>query len=117
MAYDYARRDALAREQGFASYYDKRRELEFANKAREFRRHIPEGAGGSQHRNFDEARLFFQAFKTGGKDDYRVYRNRRGELIVRPDGRGARAKWIIDVAGYVADYDEWRQRYPHNVRE
>lgn len=116
MAYNYARRDALAREQGFESYYDKRRTLEFANDPRgNFRKVIGEKAGGQRQAHYDDARLYYQAFKTGPKNDYRAITNAQGQLVIR-NGRGARAKWLIEKAGYVT-YDEWLALYPAGTRE
>lgn len=115
MAYSYARRDELAKEQGFASYYDKRRTLEFANAPRSsFVKVIGHKAGGQRHANYEDARTYYQAFKTGPKNDYRIYRNTRGEIVTR-GGRGARAKWLIR-AGYVSSYEEWLELYPNGKR-
>lgn len=117
MAYDYARRDALARAQGFDSYYDKRRTLEFANNPRgNFLRVIGERAGGQRQAHYDDARLYYQAFKEGPKNDYKAYTNAQGELVTRR-GRGARAKWLIEKAGYVDSYDAWLALYPNGKRE
>lgn len=113
MAYSYQRRQELAREKGFSSYGEYRRATEFANRDKEFRRIVGE-AGGSKGRNLAEAKLFYQAFREGNPDDYRLRRNKAGDLVVRMRGgkpQGAKAKWIIDVAHYV-DQDEWRQLYP-----
>lgn len=116
MAYSYQRRNELAQAKGFASYSEYRRATEYANKSRDFNR-IVGTAGGTRAQNLDEARIFYQAFKEGDTDDYRL-RLRNGRPVVRMvDGKpvGAKAKWIIDVAGYV-DVDEWKERYPRGRR-
>lgn len=117
MAYSYQRRDELARQQGFDSYYDKRRTLEFANAPRSsFLRVIGERAGGQRHQHYEDARLYYQAFKGGPANDYRAYVNAEGEMVTRR-GRGARAKWLVEKAQYVESYEAWLELYPNGKRE
>lgn len=118
MAYSYDRRNALARERGFASYGEYRRATEFANRSADFQNLVGE-AGGRSGKNLAQARLYYQAFKQSDPKDYAI-RTRRGRPVVTTgkDGkiRGAKAKWLIDVAGYVGDAEEWKRRYPQGVR-
>lgn len=121
MAYSYERRNELARTKGFASYSEYRRATEFANRHDDFVRHVGGTAGGTRADNLDIARLYYQAFKLGDKDDYSI-QTRNGKPIVRMVNgkpKGAKAKWLIDVAGYVNDAEEWKRRYPagHRGRE
>lgn len=120
MAYTYGRREQLAREKGFASYTQYRKATELARRSPEFQRIVGPDVGGPKGANLDMAKLYYQAFKLGDKDDYSI-QTRKGRPIVRigKDGkpRGAKAKWLIDVAGYVDDASEWRQRYPTGHRE
>lgn len=64
-------------------------------------------------------KLYYQAFKLQDPDDYSLQtRNGRAVVkMVKGKPRGARAKWLIDVARYVDDSQEWRRRYPNGVRE
>jgi hypothetical protein len=101
VAYSYARRNQLARDKGFESYSDYRRQTEFASRDPNFRQFVGR-VGGSDAANLDMARLHYQAFKVS-PDDY--------------GPNSAKARWLIDVAGYVRDLDEWRRRYPNNRRE
>lgn len=111
----HAQREAKARELGFASAYERRQVTKFANESKDFRHHVGQ-AGGKSHENLAQARLYWQAFgpKADAKD-YKV-RTRNGKPVVGKDGKGAKAKWLIDVAGYVGDVDEWKMRYPNGVR-
>lgn len=61
------------------------------------------------------AKLHRQAFYTSPKDDYSVH-VRRGKVVVLPDGRGAKAKYLIEVAEYVDDVAQWRNLYPTGSR-
>jgi hypothetical protein len=118
MAYSYSRRNEIARAKGFDSYRDYRRTVEFANKSKDFGMHVGK-AGGRTGENLDMARLYYAAFKESDPKDYGIQTS-KGRPIVRrgKDGKpkGAKAKWLIDVAGYVGDADEWRRRYPNGVR-
>lgn len=102
----YQRRNVIAREQGFASYSEKRRAITFANAeldANEFESVVGGKAGGRKGENLDAARLYYQAFKVEDSKDYSV--------------NSAKAQWIIHHLGYVQDEEEWQRRYPRGVRE
>lgn len=118
MAYSYSRRNEIAQSKGFANYGEYRRATEFARKSEDFNRLVGGEVGGRSGANLDIARLYYQAFKQGDPKDYSI-QTRNGKPVVRmKDGKpvGAKAKWLIDVAGYVDDVDEWRRRYPNGVR-
>lgn len=118
MAYTYERRNELAREKGFASYSEYRRATETANRSVEFQRLIGTEVGGrdADPEDLEMARAFFLAFKKGGENDYSIRTDKNGEPIIGPNGEGAKAWWLIKVAGYVDDAAEWKQRYPNGVR-
>jgi hypothetical protein len=115
MAYTHARREEIAREQGFKSYYDKRRSLELANSDEQFTEFVGPVSGRSDPERLAMAKLYRQAFYTSPKDDYSVH-VRRGKVVVLPDGRGAKAKYLIEVAEYVDDVAQWRNLYPTGSR-
>jgi hypothetical protein len=116
VAYSYARRQALAREKGFTSYGQYRRATEYARKSPEFQR-IVGGVGGARGENLDAAKTYYQAFVQGDKDDYSLRKSHGNRVVKIVDGkpRGAKAKWIIDYAGYI-DEEAWRERYPRGRR-
>lgn len=117
MAYSYARRNEIAQSKGFASYGEYRRTTEFANRSQDFQREIGR-VGGPKAANLADAKLFYQAFKQGDPNDYRIRRT-QGRLTVKmQDGKpvGAKAKWFIDVIGLM-DADTWRQLYPRGRRD
>lgn len=116
MAYSYNRRNEIARSKGFSSYGEYRRATEYANRSREFEQKVGH-AGGYKGENLDAARTYYQAYKEGEPNDYTLHK-RGGKLVVTiKDGKpsGAKAKWVIDYAGYV-DEAEWRRRYPRGRR-
>lgn len=118
VAYSYNRRNEIARSKGFASYSEYRRATEFANKSTDFTRATGGKAGGMTGARLDEARLFYQAFKQGDKNDYRIRRT-HGQLAVKmQNGKpvGAKAKWFVDVEGLM-DADTWRILYPRGRRD
>ena len=98
-----ARRNELARERGFKSYSDQRKQFEKAQKARTFR-----AAEGDRKLRADrpgdaaKVREWEETFYGPDKDDYSV--------------TGPKAKWFVDVLGQYT-YDEWRDLYPGGVRE
>lgn len=118
MAFSYERRNEIAREKGFSSYPEYRRVTEYARKSEEFARFVGPEVGGRTNANLDMAKLYYQAFKQGDPNDYSI-RTRNGKPVVTTkDGKpvGAKAKWLIDVAGYVDDSEEWKRRYPAGAR-
>lgn len=118
MAYSYQRRNEIARDKGFSGYSEYRRAVEFANASDDFTS-IVGTAGGYAGENLANARLYYQAFKLSDPKDYSIQTS-KGRPVVRKgkDGKikGAKAKWLIDVAGYVGDAEEWKRRYPSGTR-
>jgi hypothetical protein len=115
VAYTFARRTELAKERGFSSYYDQRRSLELANADDDFIEFVGPVDARSPRDRLEMAKLHRQAFSTSPKDDYSVH-VRRGKVVVLPDGRGAKAKYLIEVAEYVDDVAQWRNLYPTGSR-
>jgi hypothetical protein len=132
VAWSHERRNELAREKGFRNYSEYRKVVSYANKPlkhsrssqgvrstrNEFQQTVG-NAGGRKNANLDEARLYYQAFKETPENDYRI-RTKNGEPVVKyENGRpvGAKAKWLIDVMGYVDDAAEWKSRYPTGKRD
>lgn len=131
MAYTWERRQELARARGWAGATEQAKAIKFAKESTEFSRLtgidkrdiradklalLPDVKGQSGH---GVVQLYYQAFKQGDPDDYTL-RTRNGRPVVRQvDGKpeGARAKWLIDIANYVDDSQEWRRRYPNGVRD
>jgi hypothetical protein len=142
VAYDYRRRTELAREKGFANYTEYRNATEYAfergrfrgtNSGRDFetfatwtppvirRNEIVEPG---RYRG-DQVRAYWLAFgrashgtrskrKEWEKDYSVVTRNRR--VVIGPTGKGAKAYWLINVAGYVPNATVWRALYPRGLR-
>ncbi len=106
MAYNFARRTELARERGFRSYSEQRKEFEYARRSESWQygqTSYVEQYGMPSARNpadVRRVRLFYQAFKVN-PDDY--------------SAKGAKARWFVEVEG-IMEYDEWRERYPTGVR-
>lgn len=102
----YERRNELARERGFLSYSQQRREFEYARRSESWQygqTSYVEQYGlprASNPADIARVRLFYQAFKIA-PDDYSV--------------NGAKARWFVTVEG-IMEYDEWRERYPTGVR-
>ncbi len=109
------RRNELARERGFRNYYDQRMALKQANADEQFTEFVGPVRANSPADVLAMAKLHRQAFYTSPKDDYSVH-VRRGRVVVLPDGRGAKAKYLIEVAEYVDDVAQWRNLYPTGSR-
>lgn len=130
---DYARRQEKALELNFKDYSEYRRVTEYANgtgkfkrkalksgkkrPATDFNRMVGKPGPTSDAEDLAMAKLYYQAFHSGDQDDYSIVTNAAGNIIVGPNGKGAKAKWLIEVAGYVRDAADWRNRYSNNVRE
>lgn len=106
----YQRRNDLAKERGFKSYADQRKQFERARKARTFRAALPanelrDGRADIRTNRRSDVRLVRQweeTFYGPDRDDYSV--------------NGPKAKWFVNT---LDDYtpDEWRDLYPNGVRE
>ena len=122
--YTWERRNELARERGWSGATEQENALSYARESRDFSRLTGIGRGKirADRLTRDETalvRLYYQAFHLQDPDDYSL-QTRNGKPTVRiVNGvpRGARAKWLIDIAQYVDDSQEWRRRYPNGVRE
>lgn len=102
----YQRRVALARERGFTSYADQRKQFAYAVQSESWeygQASYVEQYGIPRASNPDDVplvRLFYQAFKLA-PNDYSV--------------RGAKAQWFVDVEG-IMSYDQWVEHYPTGKR-
>lgn len=102
----YQRRNVLARERGFASYSQQRKEFEYARRSESWQygqTSYVQLYGIPNARNpadVARVRLFYQAFAVN-PNDY--------------SARGAKARWFVEIE-QIMDYDEWRERYPTGVR-
>ncbi len=102
----YQRRQELARERGFTSYSQQRREFEYARRSEgwqygqtSYTQHYGTPRT-SNPADIARVRLFYQAFKVH-PNDYSV--------------NGPKARWFVQVER-IMEYDEWRERYPTGVR-
>ena len=126
--YNYARRVFLARQRGFVdpsgkvnpyTYY--RRATEYANADEQFTTAVGNtgvDAYGTEHA-LDEARILYEAFVLGDKDDYSIHM-RNGKPVVKYDDDGtpigARAVALITILKYVPSAAAWRRLYPTKTR-
>jgi hypothetical protein len=97
------RRNALAQQQGFRNYYEKRVALRDAAASNLFERWADgfEGSRTARNREYVRAvQTYWQAFKLE-PDNYR--RN------------GAKARWFVEYEE-IMDYAEWEERYPLGTR-
>lgn len=133
MAYTWARRQELARARGWLGATEQRNAIAFAKASPEFSRltgidrrdiradKLPLLGDVKGQSASGIVKLYYQAFKKGAPDDYNLVTNRLGQPTVAVDDKGvphgAKAKWLIDIANYVDDSDEWRRRYPSGVRD
>lgn len=102
----YQRRQELARERGFASYSQQRKEFAYARQSESWQygqtsyvQHygIPRTSNPA---DVARVRLFYQAFAVN-PNDYSI--------------GGAKARWFVEIER-IMEYDEWRERYPTGVR-
>lgn len=102
----FQRRNELAKERGFRSYYDQRKQFEYARRSESWQygqTSYVQHYGMPRTTNpadIARVRLFYNAFALH-PNDYSV--------------RGAKARWFVEIEG-IMDYDEWRERYPTGVR-
>lgn len=99
----YVRRDQLARERGFKSYSDQRKQFQRARKARTFKAAIGDKKIRTNNAgDVANVRQWEETFYGPDRDDYSVF--------------GPKARWFVDVLDQYT-YDEWRDLYPGGVRE
>lgn len=132
MAYNYARREELAKQKGFASYTEYRSATEYAKgtgrfagtrSAKDFR--LFSGAYTEKTPNIvADARAYWLAFgrpshskgQTKYEDTYSVVTDKNGDVIIGRNGKGAKAYWLIKIAGAVPTVEVWRALYPTGRR-
>lgn len=95
----YQRRNELAKEQGFSSYADKRKQLEYASKSGLFRDTVGKPNARSRD-DLHKVKVFYRAMKED-KSNY--------------SRDSAKAEWFVEIADLM-DYDEWEDRYPGGTR-
>lgn len=107
MAYSYARRNELAKQRGFSSSTEQRREMEKAATSKAMVGAVPDirSTGGKlplrADRDHAVVRQWHEAFYGPQKNDYTV--------------NSPKARWFIDVLGEYTE-EEWADLYPDGVR-
>lgn len=107
MAYNFARRDELAKQRGFRSAGEQRKWMEQAERSKAMRGAIPgvESRGGKlplrADRDYKTVQDFHKAFYGPERNDYSV--------------GSPKARWFIDVLGLYTE-EEWADLYPDGVR-
>jgi hypothetical protein len=101
MAYSFARRTELAREQGFTSYSEKRRAVHAANESDYFQDNFGT-AGGRSGEYLPQAKAYLGFIDRKAQNDYKV--------------GGPKYRWLVDTTHQITP-DEWRALYPKGRRE
>jgi hypothetical protein len=125
MAYTYARRVELAQQRygtdptgSVNAYTYSRRVKEWARDSFGEEDKFTDVIGEGDDLDFESASILYQAFVLGDEDDYSItVRNGEPQITyVNGKPKGARAKALIDVLGFVGSAEEWLVLYPTGSR-